>query len=808
MRKQSQTHSHSHSQPQSRRRSSASVSVSSASSSATPTQHSMVMNMRRQTHSHPLHGSVGALKPTPVVPLDQNASVYEAACYMASRRVDAVLVSATAHASLTLAGIATDKDLVYRVVADGLDPRTATLKDIMTPDPVKVLVSDSATHALNSMISGHFRHLPVLDRPLEYGGAVIGLLDVTKCLYDSLEKLESVVASSRSAALRESQDSRPDASTSSTAEAAMAKYAEILRQQLAGPNLSTLLASETSIPPVAEMHDTVAIACQRMKEGKETAVLVFDSDGGGGEDEEEGLGNLCGIFTSKDLVLRVLAAGLDPKTTLVSRVMTPHPECVTPETPVLEALRKMHIGRYLHLPVIDAEGVIEGLVDVLKLTYTTLDQLSQVKESGVSTGAGNPAESGNGSGGQPVWDRFWEDAGSVTSYGGGGYGGGDNGSMLSASRGSGGGGRPYSMPPPVAFNRPPAGPVNSRASVSGASKYGGPPVGMRERQGSTGTIADDGGSIYPDDSASVIASGDHSHQQHGHIHRYNELSGRDAHSMMLMRGHHQQQQLHQHQANLAAVNHARSVLGGVAPSSVGTSGLPPGLFAFKLRDFEAKTTHRFTSSAHDLESLQGIVNSKIRTIRNAENAGSNNSLVGEFQRVCYVDDEGDIVRLDTDADLVEAVEVARRCGWGRVVVVSESQRRFFVGIGGDLAGAGVGLLPGGAMSEVGTVLSGRNAAAGGGGGSGGGSGWISGAVSSLGAAPGIPITYMDHEDSPADGSNQEGGGTGEKDSQAAKSGGRTVRLEEIEQMEAMVAPALVGAGIAVVCAFLLGRAFK
>ncbi|KAI8921062.1 hypothetical protein DFJ77DRAFT_523269 [Powellomyces hirtus] len=49
----------------------------------------------------------------------------------------------------------------------------------------------------------------------------------------------------------------------------------------------------------------------------------------------------------------------DPATTVVSRVMTPHPDIVTPSTPVVDALREMHAGRYLHLPVVDESGVIE-----------------------------------------------------------------------------------------------------------------------------------------------------------------------------------------------------------------------------------------------------------------------------------------------------------------------------------------------------------------------------------------------------------------------------------------------------------------
>ena len=42
---------------------------------------------------------------------------------------------------------------------------------------------------------------------------------------------------------------------------------------------------------------------------------------------------------------------------------------------IQSALRKMHDGHYLNLPVMNEGGEIVGMVDVLKLTYATLDQV-------------------------------------------------------------------------------------------------------------------------------------------------------------------------------------------------------------------------------------------------------------------------------------------------------------------------------------------------------------------------------------------------------------------------------------------------
>lgn len=47
-------------------------------------------------------------------------------------------------------------------------------------------------------------------------------------------------------------------------------------------------------------------------------------------------------FYRKDIVLRVIAAGLNPENCTVVRVMTPNPDTATPETTVLDALKLMN----------------------------------------------------------------------------------------------------------------------------------------------------------------------------------------------------------------------------------------------------------------------------------------------------------------------------------------------------------------------------------------------------------------------------------------------------------------------------------
>lgn len=79
-------------------------------------------------------------------------------------------------------------------------------------------------------------------------------------------------------------------------------------------------------------------------------VLVIDSRG-----------TLQGIFTERDLMVNVVAEGLDPRATLIADVMTPQPRTVRPDTPVSDAVMIMKDGGFRHLPVVTASNHILGV---------------------------------------------------------------------------------------------------------------------------------------------------------------------------------------------------------------------------------------------------------------------------------------------------------------------------------------------------------------------------------------------------------------------------------------------------------------
>lgn len=101
--------------------------------------------------------------------LSPDATVREAARLMADKRIGAILVVDQSE----LAGIFTERDGLFRVLAEGRDPETTTLADVMTAKPVTVGPDDLLADALRLMRDIGFRHLPVVQ-----DGALIGIVSL------------------------------------------------------------------------------------------------------------------------------------------------------------------------------------------------------------------------------------------------------------------------------------------------------------------------------------------------------------------------------------------------------------------------------------------------------------------------------------------------------------------------------------------------------------------------------------------------------------------------------------------------------
>ncbi|EMS50734.1 Meiotically up-regulated gene 70 protein [Triticum urartu] len=224
-------------------------------------------------------------------------------------------------------------------------------------------------------ISRKFRHLPVVEN-----GEVMAMLDIAKCLYDAIARLEKA-AEQGSAIAAAVEGVERQLGGNFTAPYA---FIETLRERMFKPSLSTIVTEDTKVAIVSP-SDPVYVATQKMREFRVNSVIVTTGN------------TVQGIFTSKDVLMRVVSQNLSPELTLVEKVMTANPDCAMLDTTILDALHIMHDGKFLHIPVLDREGQIAACLDVLQLTHAAI----QLVEGGNGT-ANDMANS--------VMQRFWDSA--------------------------------------------------------------------------------------------------------------------------------------------------------------------------------------------------------------------------------------------------------------------------------------------------------------------------------------------------------------------------------------------------------------
>jgi CBS domain-containing protein len=120
--------------------------------------------------------------------LDPAATVQAAAELMGELDVGALPVGT----ETKLDGIVTDRDILYRVVARGLDPATTPIRDVLSRPVITCGEADTIQVAMDLMATNHIRRLPVLDP----AGAVSGwitMADLSRRLLVDSTSLQSAL---------------------------------------------------------------------------------------------------------------------------------------------------------------------------------------------------------------------------------------------------------------------------------------------------------------------------------------------------------------------------------------------------------------------------------------------------------------------------------------------------------------------------------------------------------------------------------------------------------------------------------------
>jgi CBS domain-containing protein len=108
----------------------------------------------------------------------------------------------------------------------------------------------------------------------------------------------------------------------------------------------------TPNPQTVRPDDTLQAAAQVMDELNVGVLPVCDS------------GRVVGLLTDRDIVVRATSAGQDPCTTTVATVMTTEPHSLRSNALLQDALQVMQRLQVRRLPVLDAEGLLVGIVSL------------------------------------------------------------------------------------------------------------------------------------------------------------------------------------------------------------------------------------------------------------------------------------------------------------------------------------------------------------------------------------------------------------------------------------------------------------
>jgi len=133
-----------------------------------------------------------------------------------------------------------------------------------------------------------------------------------------------------------------------------------------------LLKIASTPAAVVTTESTVIEAVRRMGEKRVGAVAVLEK------------GELKGIFTERDVMMRVVLEGKDPETTKMSDVMTKKVETVHEDMSYGDALRHMVEHHFRHLPVVGSNGQVLGILSVRNVLQHTVEDLSHELDSVVN----------------------------------------------------------------------------------------------------------------------------------------------------------------------------------------------------------------------------------------------------------------------------------------------------------------------------------------------------------------------------------------------------------------------------------------
>lgn len=124
--------------------------------------------------------------------------------------------------------------------------------------------------------------------------------------------------------------------------------------------LKQLLAEKTRPLAVVSPRDSVFHALSVMAQHDVGALLVLDGE------------QLVGIFSERDYARKVILQGKNSRETQVSEIMSERVAYVTPDHSLEECMALMTEKHFRHLPVLDSNGGVVGIISIGDLVKETI----------------------------------------------------------------------------------------------------------------------------------------------------------------------------------------------------------------------------------------------------------------------------------------------------------------------------------------------------------------------------------------------------------------------------------------------------
>jgi CBS domain-containing protein len=279
-------------------------------------------------------GKASDLHPKRAITLPESSALSSVIEVLAKHEIGCVPL--TKSTSGDIVGIISERDILGAAATHDLSQKLILASTLMSKPAQTLPAYASIARVLYFMVAGGYRHIPLTGALLKStsgeakapvrGIGLVSIKNVASYLYRCL-------------------GSKISGATTPTAD----EIGEDLFELFSSSVRSLSPCKPLTINEASSVQETVALM---VSHNTGSVVILRDN------------GSVSGIFTERDLIARVLGKGSSTSSTAVLEVMTPRPHTLTEESSLALALGLFAEGKYRHLPIVDYEERLLGVLSV------------------------------------------------------------------------------------------------------------------------------------------------------------------------------------------------------------------------------------------------------------------------------------------------------------------------------------------------------------------------------------------------------------------------------------------------------------